>query len=224
MSAPLHHVAAHPTLPLREGRQNSSGERSEREGFFGEGSWRRAGAARTPPRNASRFDGRPLTRPPPSRGVSDFVENGGKNSSCFVLYWDVYSQYEHKFSHVQPAPRDPRGDDARAPKTAGTAGTQGEGGGGKPRRESNYVAEEAPRRRAPRQPQRRDAWPDDAAQTRASRRHRASRPQTAPALHGGRDAAQNRAIAEREYGASDRGRAEAIRMGSCVPIHRGGVR
>jgi hypothetical protein len=211
VSAPLKSVTHFPTLPLREGRQNSSRKRSEREGFFGEGSWRGLGASRTPPRNASRFD-------PPSRGGLEIRQERVQNSSCFVRSETLYSQYEHKSSHACPAPRDPRGDGARAAETAGKARLQGEGGGGKRKRESNYVAEA---RRSPRQSQWREARAAHAGDARASRGDQDRCAQAASALCAGHDVAQERSISRREHGVVDRRCANATRLGGCVSFHRG---
>ena len=185
---------------------------------------RNASASRDPSskqRNRSRVSRR-------SPGMTIFLSEAGRqNSTFFVPFCALYSQYEPKFSHFCPAARDPRGDGARAQKKGGTAGSREEGGGGKRLRESNYVAE-AQSKPAPRRdggkPQRRSPRPVHAGQARASRRDPASRSQAEPALHAGRDIAQNRSITQRAHGAAHRRRANANRLGDRVPQHRGGDR
>jgi hypothetical protein len=201
-----------PTLPLREGRNLPFAN-------FGEGCAKRTSSPRPLPEKFCALASLRCSNfvDPPSRG------GWAKNSSCFVRIGSLYSQYKPKSSHVRPAPRDSRGDGARTQKTAGKARFEGDGGGGKRLRESNYVAEAAGRR-ASRQSQRRDAWTAHAGAARASCGHHARCSKTASALRVGRDASENRAVAQRADRASDRSGANTNRLGDRASFHRGGVR
>jgi hypothetical protein len=169
------------TLPLREGRQNSSGERSERAEFFGEG----LGSALCPsPKREPRFD-------PPSRGGWDL------DSSCFVLVLGLSSQNDHNTHHLRcPPRRAPRGGFARTAQAARPQ-TGGEGGGGGGIRSRNYVAEAGGR--PARQSQRLQTWPPLPRDAGAEGRDPAGARQTAQSLRGDRHHAQTGRQPERAY-------------------------